>query len=1211
MLKCIYAIFVKNFCLCLAAAIISSGISYADFIEEASLPFTRVDVSSAVSDALKLKGGPLRILYIGQRDVVGKLSLDISKLIECSFETILTESRTQIGLPASNMENEAEILSAEAIEKRAGVLFREDWDVLWLDFQFDALSEGFRFTILDRVEKGAGLVYVGDRRDIRKVARGKSVDDNQLKAVTFVNIEPECLGKRKQGSVVVMPPFNMASSAFEAENYAFSAVNTIVFSTQPDDGISITEVPKAGKDIELESISIMNYRLHVYNNGDSRTMNFNVRYRDEHGEYVSKSTNSYSIEKGKSFVTIGYPYLPQGAYSLEISVTDQEGAVAFAGTNFTVSTRNKITGIDIWEMHAEDGGYVMGSINVALPFTETVNLKVELFDSRGHLFDVKEVLPDLNMKTTEFAFKIGNTNERVVFARASLISSNKLIHKLEKPAFLRRMYDPRSFSLVVADNHATEPLSLERYKILREAGVSHLVIDMTQFTDPGDVFQTASFAASSGASIIPRITSIESTIQGDVTEPVFTTVEFNDELEQRVYTLADTLRYIQFPAFSLGRDNKLTQYEEDVSFSETDIESFRMYLESKYDSIENLNAAWNTNLSSFNQAQPMKFDEAKRQNAFEVWLDTRLHMEEVFTQVHYGAYEMFGDTVSNTKVGIEGLEKSWSPFRGHNLFELTGFLTMAAPGHDAGPGLSGDISVSAALASFASPGSFTGLSVGGETCFRGNEQLLRAAPWQSLFLGMNSIWWRKAFGGVEAALTPQYSLSPAFSAVAEESREIMGGIDILLRGSERRVDTIAILYSPTSKIASYTSSEDYSLNEYSTSVLSFYHACRDGGYTPQFVAEAQLTGAWLSESKLSVLILPYVQAVSDEAAQCIKEFVMNGGAVIADRRPGVMNGHLSMRETGVLNEVFGISQGVNRIAPLTVGALVPRSIEGGIPLEYSFGGCSNDPSVKAMEGIHVMASAGDAPAVIVNRYGNGTGILFNIGMGTYQKMRSEGRETPFQQIIRYCLYTGGKTQPYCAVRDSTGTLAKGIGITAFIDDTLEYVGILADPSINTDNSTPDEYFLDLSGIGAASFVYDIRRAKFLGANVRIPVDLQPGRAELFALIPYRVKGIELKLKSPIVKTGSTLEYSVAVTTQKKVSKPGRHVFRTEVTGPDGNLRPYMSRSHDGLKGVVSSSLQMYKDDSPGRWLLTVTDVITGKKAERAFMVLASGSSMSE
>ncbi len=1105
MLKCIDTINIKTFCLFLAATIISAGISFADFLEEASLPFTRVDVTkgNVHTGALKLKGGPLRILYIGQRNVVGRLSLEISELIECSFETILTESRTQIGLPATRMENEAEILTDEALEKRAGVLFREDWDVLWLDFQFDALSEGFRFTILDRVEKGAGLVYVGDKRDIRKVVQGRGVDDSQLEAVTFGNIESECPGKRKQGIVVVMPPFNMASSIFEADNYTFTAVNAIVFSTQPDDGITITEVPKAGKDIELEAISIMNYRLHVYNNGDSRPMNFNVRYRDEHGEYIFESTNSYSIEEGKSFVTIGYPYLPQGAYSLEISVTDQEGAVAFAGTNFTVSTRNKITEIDIWEMQVQDGGYIMGSIYVALPFTETINLKVELFDSRGRLFDAKVLIPDLNKKTTEFAFKIENTDERVVIARASLINSNKPIHKLEKPAFLRRMYDQGSFSLVVADNHATEPLSLERYKILREEGVSHLVIDMTQLTDPGDVFQTASFAASSGAGIIPRITSIESNTQGDIMDPVFTTVEFNDDLEQRVNSLADTLRHIQFPAFSLGRDNKLTPYEKDVSFSETDIESFRMYLESKYDSIENLNAAWNTNLSSFNHAQPMKFDEAKQQNAYEVWLDTRLHMEEVFTQVHYGAYEMFGDTVSNTKVGIEGLEKSWSPFRGHNLFELTGFLTMASTGHDAGPGLPGDISVSAALVSFASPGSLTGLSVGGETCFRGNEQLLRSAPWQSLFLGMNSIWWRKAFGGVEAALTPDYSLSPAFSAVAEESREIMGGIDILLRRGERRVDTIAILYSPTSKIASYASSKDYSTNEYSISVSAFYHACRDGGFTPQFIAEDQLTGNWLSESKLSVLILPYVQAVSDEAAQCIKEFVMNGGAVIADRRPGVMNEHISMRETGVLNDVFGISQGVDRIAPLTVGALVPQTIEGGIPLEYSFGGCSSDPSVEAMEGIHVLASAGDAPAVIINRYGNGTGILFNIGMETYEKMRSEGREAPFQKIISYCLYTGGKAQPYCAVRDSTGSLAKGAGITVFRDETMEYVGLLADPTVNTENSTHGEYFLDLSGIGETFFVYDIRRSKFLGANVRVPIDRKQGKAELLTLIPYR------------------------------------------------------------------------------------------------------------
>ena len=1184
--------------------------SYADFLEEASLPFTRVDVSPEEGkrpDAQTPKGGPLRILYIGQRDVVGRLSLELAELLDCRFETVLTENRTQIGLPVSRMENEAEVLSGEAIEKRAGRLFREKWDLIWLDFQFDALSEGFRLTLLDRVENGTGLVYVGNKRDINKVIQDGKVDDTQLEAATFGKIKPECAGKRKRGIVAVMPPLNVSSSIQEIGNYYFSAVNTILFTSQPDEKVAVTKIPEPGKVIEQESISIMNYRLFIINDGDTRPMNITARYRNEKGEFVEESSNSYSIETGKSFVTIEYPYLPLGTYSIEISITDQDGVIAFAGTSITVTSMNQITDIDMWEVLDQDGGYIMGNVDVAVPFTETVNIKVALLDCRGRLIAEKPLTPELSKKSVDFAFNIEDTIERVIIAQASLYSSNKLVQKLEKPVFIKRMFDKRRFSIVVADDRVTEPSSLERYEILREAGVNYLTVDMTQLSDPDEVFQTATYAASSGAGIIPRITRIVSTSQGDIMDPVITTVEYNEELEQRVSAFVDTLRYLALPAFSLGSDNMLTPYEEDVSFSETDIESFHLYLESKYETVDNLNTAWKTNFSSFDRILPIKFDEAKRKDTYEVWLDTRLHMEEVLTQVHYGAFDMFGETGSKTKVGIEGFENAWSPFRGYNLFELTGFLTMAVPGHDAGPGLPGDISVSAALSSFVSPGSFTGLSVGGETCFRSNELLLRAAPWQSLFLGMNSVWWRKAYGGVEAALTPQYRLSPAFSAVVEESREIMRGIDILLGGSIRLVDKIAILYSPVSKFAAYTSSSDHPSNIYSTSVRSFYQACQDGGYTPIFVAEDQLTGNWLSEKNFRVLILPYIQAVSGETAQCIMEFVKNGGTVLADIRPGVMDEHLFMRETGSLDTIFGVSQGTGRIASVVSGAFVPQEIEGGIPVELTFEDCLNDPAVEALEGVHVMAAAGNSPAVIVNRYGNGTGIYLNMGMRTYEKMRSEGRETIFREVISWCLYTGGMDMPYCTVRDSTGAMAQKVSITVFRDDTMEYVGLLIDPTVKSEYSSRKDFFLDLSRTGKTTYVYNIRTAEFLGANIHVPVDLTPGKAELFALIPYRVKGLDLKLKSPVIHTGGLLEYSVAVITQNKESKPGRHVFSIEVTGPDGKKRPYFSRSFDALKGELKSSLSISPDDSPGRWILTVQDVITGKKVERAFMIMATGS----
>ena len=99
-----------------------------------------------------------------------------------------------------------------------------------------------------------------------------------------------------------------------------------------------------------------------------------------------------------------------------------------------------------------------------------------------------------------------------------------------------------------------------------------------------------------------------------------------------------------------------------------------------------------------------------------------------------------------------------------------------------------------------------------------------------------------------------------------------------------------------------------------------------------------------------------------------------------------------MRETGILDSIFGISQKPERIAAEYTGMFKPEEIEGGILRDYSFGGCMTDPTVTVRPGVHVMAAVDDTPAVVVNRYGNGTGIFLNIGMETYEKMRNEGRE---------------------------------------------------------------------------------------------------------------------------------------------------------------------------------------------------------------------------
>ncbi len=207
------------------------------------------------------------------------------------------------------------------------------------------------------------------------------------------------------------------------------------------------------------------------------------------------------------------------------------------------------------------------------------------------------------------------------------------------------------------------------------------------------------------------------------------------------------------------------------------------------------------------------------------------------------------------------------------------------------------------------------------------------------------------------------------------------------------------------------------------------------------------------------------------------------------------------------------------------------------------------------------------------------------------------------------LFTGGAGLPYCSVRDTTGTVANKVSTTVFRDEVIEYIGLMPDPLARPGEYSGSDFFLDLTETGKNHYIYDIRGKKFLGANTRIPLDMSPGKAELFALVPYRIKELELKLKTPVVRTGNTIDYTVTIIPRDLNAVPGRHVFHVEVLGVDGSVMPYFTGNHEAVKGVLNSSITIGPDDTPGRCSLQVTDVITGKKAERAFMVMAIGSSI--
>ena len=172
----------------------------------------------------------------------------------------------------------------------------------------------------------------------------------------------------------------------------------------------------------------------------------------------------------------------------------------------------------------------------------------------------------------------------------------------------------------------------------------------------------------------------------------------------------------------------------------------------------------------------------------------------------------------------------------------------------------------------------------------------------------------------------------------------------------------------------------------------------------------------------------------------------------------------------------------------------------------------------------------------------------------------------------------------------------------FLDGETEYVGILRDAMLRYDDIIhmsdlrPHPAAIDL---GRKAHVYDVRRGLYRGYRREIEETVYPARAELYALLPYEVLGLETEMA---YRPGeSRLDLRARLTTVSG-ERPGRHVFRLEVTGPDGRPR----RAHDenclAERGELQRSVFLGHNASPGMWQVKVKDVASGTSRIMPFAV---------
>lgn len=699
---------------------------------------------------------------------------------------------------------------------------------------------------------------------------------------------------------------------------------------------------------------------------------------------------------------------------------------------------------------------------------------------------------------------------------------------------------------------------------------------MRGYSDAGAAREYA-VAAQSGQRMVPYVTRIAGTANEDHTlsPSLFDEAWIERQRASMEISCRQAAPY-QPPAYTLGDENYLARDRIEVDLSPENVAAFNQWLRTRYPDIAALNAVWKTSYASFDDIKrPMLLDEAAAQTAsFAPWFDFRMFMDTAFADLH----ETFARFVRNedpgAKVGWDGfLNYHW--LAGYDFYKLTRTLELNQV-YTTHP-LQGEL-----VRSFKRPDALTGEW---GNAVADTEAGFSAINWHNLFRGHNSCWWWTSWGCDYIPFNPDMSISHMGKWFFDSAAEVKAGPGKLLLHGRRDDSGIAVLYNQADLFAAKlreTMPHDAPVTDWQANLKGVMHALEDMGVQYSFVAAAEIETEPGRLDGYRVLVLPLATCMSDALVQAVRDFVQDGGVIIADGRASLLTGNGRIREHRMLDDVFGVT--------LPVGLEAFRSAPVSASIELAGESLTASPLETGLQTTGGTAEivAEDVPYLITNDFGKGHAVLLNMPFATVSTLRAEGRERLLLDPLAGYLALGD-VKPYVEL-NVDGEPARCIEQTLFVDGDLRYLCLQQDILLR--NLEAQELTIS---IDEPAYVYDVRNR---GAVALEPVHewnatISRGYPLVYALLPYAFAEYGVDFDQECV-PGDTLE----ITTSLKVegAEPQYHVVHMDVFAP-GSEKPHReySQNIDCPNGQGRATIPFALNDPAGEWRLTFRDVALGVK----------------
>ncbi|NIA03242.1 MAG: hypothetical protein GWP12_01700 [Nitrospirae bacterium] len=345
----------------------------------------------------------------------------------------------------------------------------------------------------------------------------------------------------------------------------------------------------------------------------------------------------------------------------------------------------------------------------------------------------------------------------------------------------------------------------------------------------------------------------------------------------------------------------------------------------------------------------------------------------------------------------------------------------------------------------------------------------------------------------------------------------------------------------------------------------------DAGVGFDFISYSSIEEGGLKTKGYKVLILPMSYALSDEEVIKIEKFVEEGGILIADALPGVMDDHTKFRSKRALADVFGIKAR----AYLREELITPDS-ESGLKVKKA----------------DVLFDEANKPEHIFNKYGKGSAFLLNYFMDNYPEEKLSGNSESSLLKLR-TLFEKENLKSGINLTKLTGEPVGGIEKYSFSEDngSTRLLGLLpAKSGKNEEIKVLVDQTVNL---------YDVRNKKYLGEGNEFKISLKSSVPELFALVSGKIDNIEVD--APVnLSPGEKVELTFKLT-GTGVSDL-KSVVRVDVFNPEGKVVNYYSKNYDIANGSGSFSFDLALNEQPGTWKIRLTEAISGIEKEVAINV---------